>query len=86
MATYLPPFNYKKFKFEWKDHSYGRLETVKTTSKTSKALKMKDLVKNKAKSNSSDNEESLTLNSPLRKAKASQSSSTIKGILKNPEI
>jgi hypothetical protein len=84
MATYLPPFNYKKFKFEWKDHSYGRLETVKTTSKTSKALKMKDLVKNK--SNSSDYEESLTLNSPLRKVKASQSSSTIKGILKNPEI
>jgi hypothetical protein len=84
MATYLPPFNYKKFKFEWKDHSYGRLETVKTTSKTSKALKMKDLVKQK--SNSSDYEESLTLNSPLRKVKASQSSSTIKGILKNPEI
>ena len=67
--------------FEWKDFSYGQIETKKTTGKN-KPLKMKDLLKKKDRASTSDGEESHTLGSPIRK----HDSSVVKGILKKEEL
>jgi hypothetical protein len=45
--VYLPPPNYKTFKFEWREEAFGNVTPPKQLRQLQKPKKMKDLVKNK---------------------------------------